>query len=504
MADLYTITDAGITIADWTTIQKSTLDAYTQPVDQGGFGSGADVTPDSPMYKIASPINRQTASVLQGMRDLSAQQDPQSAFGLQLDRLGSLIGLRRRGATRSTIPARLIGTPGTAVPAGAIVRYKPTGSRWQLAQAAVIGPAGTVEVGLFSLDFGPVDAPQAGQGDWQIVGGQVLGWDNVDSIDAAQLGALRETDAEYRARFAEAAIGLCTYEAIVNRLRSVTNVSAVYLYVNTKLTYDDALQLDGKQMRAVVQGGLKEGIILALHQSLGAPVDTAGSVEGSVNPGNGQVLSYRYDRLKRRRAYLKLTITGGNPAAPLPANASALVLAAIAKTTSPVGPFLPFLYGLAAIAALPVGSVTKIVAEGRLDPLDPWVEDAIPLGIAEYAEVSSKPSPAIAVADNTFPYVVGAGTFRASIDGGAVDVVSSVDEVTSGPLAFAELLADPVDGLAGTVVDIVDSRVRISTLSVGGTASIQLDGGILTGALFDNPLALFEGTDNDITLVINP
>jgi hypothetical protein len=442
--------------------------------------------------------------VLQGLRDLSGQFDPQNAFGLQLDRLGSLIGLRRRAATRSTIPGRLIGVPGTAVPAGAVIRYRATGSTWQLAQPAVIGPSGTVDVFLFSLDFGPVDALAAAQADWQIVGGQVLGWTGFDSTDAAQLGAYRETDAEYRARFTEAAEGLCTYEAIVNRLRKVSNVSNVYLYVNTKLTYDNALQLDGKQLRAVVQGGLKDAIILALHQSLGAPVDTAGAVEGDVNPGNGQVLTYRYDRLKRRRCYLRLTITGGNPNAPIPADAAALILTAVAKVQSPVGPFLPFLYGLAAVAVLPPGSVTKLVAEGRLDPGDPWVEDAIPLGIAEYAFVSYEPSPAVAIADDDTPEVVGGTQFRAAVDGGVMQVVAFFDEVTVGSADFAFILSNGVEGLQGTTVDVVDGRVRITSNTVGGASSIQLDGGIATAALFDDAFALYSGSDNDVTLIINP
>ena len=507
MADVYVIDDAGVTIADWLTLQTDVCAAYQADPEDGGFGPQADVTPDSPFYKIASPVTRQTAAVLQAVRDLSAQLDPQFAFGLQLDRLGSLIGLRRRGATRSTIEGRVVGTPGTLLVAGALLRYLPTGSRWQLAADATIGPAGTVAVELFALDFGPVDAPQAGSADWQIVTGQVLGWDSFESTDAAQLGALRETDVEYRARFLDAATGLCTYDAIVNRLREVPNVSAVYLYVNKALTYDNTLQLEGKQMRAIVQGGLKSAIIAALHATLGAPVDTAGAVVGEVDPGNGQILEYRYDRLRRRRCYLKLTITGGNPAAPLPADAADLASEAVEAVSSPVGPFIPMVYGLAAVqailAAVP-GSVTKLVAEGRLDPADPWVEDAIALGIAEQPDVSTVPTPAVADADATAFTIPATELFFAGIDGGASIDVTFNTKIVNDPAAVAAVLNTPVTGLVGTTSTVVDGRLRVSTDSVGGTSSIQLDGGVAVAVLYDDPFRLYTGSDNDATIVIVP
>ncbi len=505
MADLYTLDDAGLEVADWSTIQASTLADYKKAPEEGGFGPGADVTPNSSFYKVSSPISRQTASVLQALRDLSAQFDPQTAFGIQLDRLGSIIGLKRRGATRSTIVGRAIGTPGTVTTAGALLRLKATSSRWQLAGTGpiIIGANGRVDVTLFASDFGPVDAPAAPSSAWDILTGKVLGWDAFESTDSAQLGRLRETDVEYRARFFEAAAGLCTYEAIVNALRAVTNVSSVYLYVNTSLLFSVPLQLDGKQMRAVVEGGLKDAIILALHKSLGAPVDTAGAVLGEVNPGNGQVLEYRYDRLKRRRCYLRLTITGGNPNSALPVNAAALALQAVDGVSSPVGPFLPYIYGQAAVAAImqaAPGSVTKLVAEGRLDPGDPWVEDAIVLGIAEYADVSIAPTAATLTSDYNFPPVVLNGqTFRIAVDGGGVQ------EVVFTPMAgFADVAAYLLANLTGVSVDVVNSRIVIASLTTGGSSELELDGGSVTGLLFDDPNQSVSGSDADVTIVLVP
>lgn len=503
---IYTLDDTGLTISDWLTIHEEVLKAYQGDVESGGFGATADVSPDSPFYKVASPLTRQVSSLLQGLRDLTGQFSPETAFGLQLDRLGSLIGLPRRPAVRSTVEARVTGTPGVQPFAGATLRYLPTGSMWQLAEDVTIGLNGIAPANAFALDFGPVDVPMAGPGLWQIVTGQVLGWDTFESTAAASLGRLRETDPEYRQRFRDVAVGYATYDAIVNKLRAVRNVSRVFLYVNKALLFDPVLQLQGKQMRPVVEGGLKSDIITALHLSLGAPVDTAGAIEGTVDPGNGQTLDYHYDRLKRRRCYLKLTITGGNPNAPLPDGAEDIVLEAVDAIESNVGPFVPYIYGQAAAIALQnvtPGCITKMVAEGRLDPGDPWVEDAIPLEIAEYADVSVAPTPAVAVADNDNPSIALGFQFTASIDGGPIQAVVW-PVATVGSAAAAAVLDDPLTGLDDVSVDVVNGRVTITTLSSGGTSTIQLLGGFATAELFDNPNALYEGSDADVTVVLIP
>jgi len=496
MAD-YSLTDAGLTVPELAQLLKALDNDFLAP---DNFGTEVDLTPDSPLYKISRPFARQLAVCWQGLRDWSAQLDAQTAFGQGLDYLGSLIGVTRIAATRSTLVGRALGAPLTNVSAASVVRHTPTATLWQVVETLPIGAGGFVSVEVQALEFGPVDAPQASSEDWEIVTGQVPGWDDFESTSQATLGQPVETDVAYRARLAEASRGLATYDAIVRELRNVDNVAAVYLYINLGLAYDPVKKLFGKQMRPVVQGGSKANIIAALHRSVGAPVESVGAVAGTYDPGNGQILDYAFDRLTRRRGYLRITITGGNPQIPLPADAAAVALAATA-TVVPAGgqPFSPYIYGQAAVEALPKGSVTKMKAEGKLAPGDPWVEDAILLELNEVIEVSTVSTVATALAIEEDDISIGIGDdFNYTINGGALQSYVFVADATSSAVAAAAINAAAAEPV---VIGAVDGRLIMRTEATGSAASIQIEPGVASSYLFAGE-PLFEGSDGDVTIVI--
>lgn len=498
MAD-YTLDDTGLSIPAMVDIIAA-LDADF--VSDEGYGPGVDLTPNSPLYKLSRPFARQIALCWQGLRDFVGQLDPATAVGQQLDYLGSIIGIERRGATHSTIAGRAIGAPGTPISDLAVLRYLPTGSLWQVSDAATIGAGGIVTIDLEAQDFGPVDAAIGGTTDWEIVTGGVIGWTGFESTAAAARGRDVEEDPDYRVRLLEASRGLATYDAIVRELRETQNVSNVYLYINLGLGYDPVKKLFGKQMRPVLEGGSKADIIAALHRSVGAPVETVGAVEGTYDPGNGQILDYAFDRVVRRRGYLKLTITGGNPGVPLPADAAALALAAVGKVVPAGGqPFSPFVFGVAAVAALPPGSVTKLKAEGRLDPGDPWVEDAIPLDLFEVIEVATTPQPARGYAVEEDAIFIGIGDdFDYKVNGGVLQSYTFLEVVTQSSVA-AKLLHD--DASEPVSFSSVDGRLYVETDDAGATKSIEIVSGTAALYLF-GAATTFVGTDGDATIVIVP
>lgn len=500
----YVLDDDGLEIPPLSEILQDMLAAYVDPDPEIGFGPDADVSEDSPFYIVASPAARQLASCWQGLRELSGQFDPTNASGQQLDRLGSMIGLLRRAKTRSLISGRLVGTPGTVVPANAVVRYNPNGTLWQL-PGATISESGVVEVDATAIEFGAVDARKST--DWSILSGIVPGLDAFESRADAQLGALAAGAPEYRAAFREAAMGLATYDAVVGYVRRVSNVTNVYAYVNPKLALDPVTGLLGKQWRFVFVGGAKNDIINALHKSLGAPVDTVGAVTGTVSPGNGQVLTYAFDRLKRRRGYLRLTYTGSNPNAPLPEDAEERVFAAVAAVVPTGGqPFNPMIYGAAGLVALFAavpGCVTKLKAEGRLSTLDAWQEDAIAIGLDEVIDIATEPTVAEALSTAEDPMTaVGGSNLWLQINGGpAVESVMPAEAVEGSENIAAELQAD-FDGL-GVVIDSDSGRVRFRTELTGSGASLGFPSGTLA-VMLGLELLSFEGSDGDLEVVLIP
>lgn len=479
---------------------------YQSPDEAIGYGPDADVSQLSPIYRIAQRVSGQIAVAWQGLRDFTGQLDPDNAVGQQLDRLGSLINNRRRGRTRSTIIGRVIGVPGVTLGSGGRVRYKPLGTLWDVPAGSVIPVNGVLVVEATSADFGPIDAAAGGAADWEIVAGQVDGWTSFDSQGPATLGALAAEDPEYRPTFKNAAKGYATYDAIVREVRAVANVTNVYLYVNAKLAADPVTGLLGKQMRFIVQGGARLDIAAAIHRSVGAPVDTVGAVVSTIEPGNGQALTYRFDRLTRRRGYLRLTYTGGNPIVPLPDNAAALVLAAVDQTSSPGQAFNPMVYGTAGLLAILTakpGSVTKVTAEARLDPFDPWVEDAIVLPLDQEIEVATGPVAAVAYSVAEDPIAIaGLADIFIQVNGNAAVQVTFPPLPTSGSAAIAAVIQAAFDPLVFRV-DSDSGRVRFQTTLKGSIASIGFPAGSAAIAL-GVELKLFKGSDGDVEVVVIP
>lgn len=502
----YKLDENGLQIPTRPELLGEMLADYQSPDPAVGYGPDADVSTDSPIYRIAQRVASQVALAWQAVRDWTGQLDPDNAVGQQLDRLGSLINLKRRGRTRSTIPGRLIGVPGTVVAAGGRVRYKPLGTLWDV-PAGTIGASGTLAVDATSADFGPVDANAGGAADWEIVSGQVDGWTGFDSQSPATLGALAADDPEFRPEFKRAARGLATYDAIVREVRDVANVTNVYLYVNPSLDPDPLTGLKGKQMWLVVQGGARLDIAAAIHRSVGTPVDTVGKVSSTINPGNGQALVYKFDRLTRRRGYLRLTYTGGNPKAPLPDDAEARVFAAVAAIEPAGGQdFNPMVYGTAgllAILAVAPSSVTKLVAEARLDPNDPWVEDAVTVPLDQSVEVATGPVGAVAYSVAEDPIAIaGLADIWVSVNGQAAVQVVFPALPTQGSAAVAAVIQAGVDPLQ-LKVDSDGGRVRFRTTLTGATASIGFPAGSAAIAL-GLELLLFSGSDGDVEVVLVP
>lgn len=498
----YVLDEDGLQIPTRPELQAEMLTDYQDPAV--GFGPGAVVSTESPFYKLSQRVAGQIALAWQGLRDLYGQLDPDNAVGQQLDRLGSMIGLRRRGRTQSTIAGRVIGVPGTVVAAGR-VRYKPLGTLWDV-PAGTIAANGLLLVDATSAEFGPVDAAAAGQADWEIVSGQVPGWTGFDSTSSASLGALAAGDPEFRPEFKNAARGYATYDANVREVLAVANVTAVFYYVNPKLAADPVTGLLGKQMWFIVQGGPRLDIAAAIHRTVGTPVDTVGKVVSTISPGNGQTLEYRFDRLTRRRGILRLTYTGGNPLSPLPDDAETLVLAAVAGVAAARGTLSPMNYataGLLALLSAAPACVTKVKAEAKLDNADPFVEDAIVLPLDQIADVATAPTAAVALSTAEDPITIAGGAnIFIEINGNPPVEVTFPPVPTSGSAAIAAVIQAQVDPLL-LRVDSDGGRVRFSTLLKGALASVGFPAGSAAITL-GIELLLFKGSDGDVEVVLVP
>lgn len=148
-----------------------------------------------PMSVVVSERAGALAELLQAVYD---GWDRSTAQGAQLDGLGLLVGVPRKGATRGTVTLTLTGTAGTVVPLGSLVQGGGADgrARWRIPEDTTL-TGGTADVLAVAQDAGEIVATP---GQVAVIVTPVAGWSGATNASAATPGQDIETDAAYRAR----------------------------------------------------------------------------------------------------------------------------------------------------------------------------------------------------------------------------------------------------------------------------------------------------------------
>lgn len=178
--------------------------------------------------------------------------DPNTATGLQLERIGEFSGIKRQGPTASTAAVTFTGSEGVTIPAGTEVRNADTGTVWVTDVSAAI-TGGTASVGVTCQALG---AEPAGAGDLSVIGTPIAGVSSVTNADAASPGRNQESTAAFRTRRSRsvAAPGSNQVDSIVGLVANVTGVKHVRVYENVTGAVD-ANGLAGHSIAIFVDGG---------------------------------------------------------------------------------------------------------------------------------------------------------------------------------------------------------------------------------------------------------
>ena len=163
------------------------------------FGQRVDVSDESPQMQFMSLFSLGLTQSDEGVVALQNALDINTAIGLQLDVLGALLFLPRKGATRTTFTQQVRGTSGTVIYAGSIAAAA-NDNLFEVASDVMIGTDGTATPTWRSLFDGDISAAPLVR-----VVTTITGWDGMvaaaDSpLGSIAVGRLRETDADYRIR----------------------------------------------------------------------------------------------------------------------------------------------------------------------------------------------------------------------------------------------------------------------------------------------------------------
>lgn len=195
--------------------------------------------------------------------------DPNSAVGLQLDRIGAISNIPRSAATYSTCPAIFSGNANAPVPVGTTIRNSVTDTLWATDGAITLGSNGT---GTVSVTCTTAGAQTANVGELSAIYGSVPpGVTGVTNTAAASPGYAQEEDPDYRFRrnVAVATRSSNVIDALYSAIYLVPGVKQVKIYENTR-TIADGNGLVPKSIMLIVDGGA-DADILAAFASVKSP-----------------------------------------------------------------------------------------------------------------------------------------------------------------------------------------------------------------------------------------
>lgn len=237
---------------------------------------------------------------------------PDTAEGVCLDYVAQIHGAQRVRAAKSTVTIRFVGTTsGTVVPVGTVVSHNVTGVRFVTTASGATAYNGILGIYFVSLaaeseDYGPIEASAA---TLTVIETPVSGINTCTNIADAELGALEETDEEFRIRRVEELRrqGASVASAIRSDLLQVPGVTAAKVFLNKT----DATNSDGlppHSFEAVVLGGEADDVRQCILESEPAGIQSYGTTSGTVVDSEGVNQTVRFSYADEEPVYVDIEV----------------------------------------------------------------------------------------------------------------------------------------------------------------------------------------------------
>ena len=286
---------------------------------RAAFGENIDLADESPQAQLISLIALALAQSDEGIVGIQNALNVDTAFGVYLDNLGSLLALPRRAALRTTFTQGVTGTANTVIHAGALAANA-NDQLFEVAEAVTIGSDGTAVASWRSLFDGPVPADPLTR-----IVTTVPGWDGVTAPTATNpLGSIAigrnvEIDLEYRNRLKRttARNRLGPQDAIEAALLSIEGMDQVRVEANNTAA-------------AVTRNGVAIGAhaVLALWRPVERVTIAGSAVDDALESSVAFGIPRSHQQASARRVDISFEITPNNL---FPANGDALIKAALVR-----------------------------------------------------------------------------------------------------------------------------------------------------------------------------
>lgn len=308
MADLV-INGNGITINDLNDVYNYLVTQY-----KAIYGEDINVDQDTPDGQIIAIYSKLNADAQAGLLQIYNSFDPDTAIGVELNKIIKLSGITRRAATKSTVSVNITASSSVTLPDDYTL-VDTLGQNWEIITSQII-PIGTTAVNFQAVEYGSISA-DAGTITEQ--GTILLEITSVTNPLAATIGIDEETDIELRLRRNRSLEkpAYSTVGGLIARLLELSNVVDAIIYENATDVYDATLDLNAHTIWCIIDGGLNSDIAEAIAKEKTAGTGLKGSViENYIETftrTNGTTFLYthetKFDRPTSTEIYLTLDVS---------------------------------------------------------------------------------------------------------------------------------------------------------------------------------------------------
>ena len=258
------------------------------------FGPTLNLDPDTMDGQALGIYAESISNLDQLAEDVYHSFNPQSATGVALSRLVQLNGIRRIEGTYSTVTLRCVGSQGTVIPAGSLVKSTATNATFETTEEAVIPASGEIDVAARSAVKGAVLAPA---GTLTKIDTPIFGWQTVTNLLDAAPGRNEETDEQLRLRrrASTSTPGQAIVDAMYGALTNIPEVRQAKVYENDQDVID-ANGLPPHSIYCIVEGGADADILGTIWLKKTAGTTTHGTTAGQVTDSMGNPHTLKFSR----------------------------------------------------------------------------------------------------------------------------------------------------------------------------------------------------------------
>lgn len=270
------------------------------------FGPTLNLDPDTMDGQALGVFAESQSNLDQLAEDVYHSFNPQSATGVALSRLVQLNGIRRIEGTYSTVTLHCVGSQGTVIPAGSLVKSTATNATFETIAEATIPAGGQIDVEARSSVKGAVLAPA---GTLTKIDTPIYGWQTATNLLDATPGRDEETDEQLRLRrrASTSTPGQAIVDAMYGALTNIPEVRQAKVYENDQ----DAIDANGlppHSIYCIVEGGADADILDTIWLKKTAGTTTHGTTAGQVTDSMGNPNTLKFSRPTSVNVYVTINL----------------------------------------------------------------------------------------------------------------------------------------------------------------------------------------------------